>query len=497
MKKLRLVLIILVLLAGSCEHLPNPFQEDTPPAEPRNLPPDTHLFLAFPEESVDTLVTDGDTSYVFHGVADTTTSRQILYWWGEDPDGDVVAYQTRWNFEDTWDSTSSEMDTFYLPLKVAYDEFVFEVRAQDDQGALDPTPVSLRIPVANQAPEIEFALNSYPTVGADPDVEFLTFPTRTFSWTVSDLDGFETINRIRYALDDTSAWQTLPGNISSITLDDLTPGLHTFFVQAIDTAGAYSDLIHFPDSSDLTTPNGWRVIEPVGEVLLVDDYELDNGETAAFYTGILDTIYGPENYSVFEVGDNEKAMPTSLTDQQAMFNYFKSVIWYHYADAPRLPEVDGGLRAYLEDGGNLFVSSIRVDEQTKNYTFTSIDSNWVLNPTGRMFSNLEIYFVDPSIDDSVHVDSTLSLRTDVTIFRRVSGYYPRPLEFEESTRDLFILQEARDNNDRWTGNAPIAQLYQPSPGSGKSIFFSLPLHVCNGNGNMVGVMRTILEDIFQ
>ena len=200
---------------------------------------------------------------------------------------------------------------------------------------------------------------------------------------------------------------------------------------------------------------------------------------------------------VDEVGENEKAMPTALTDQQAMFNYFGKVVWYHFADAPRLEDVNGGLRAYLEDGGNLFVSSIRVDELSKNYTFASIDSNWVLNPTGRMFDGLEIYFVDPTVTDSVQVDSSLSLMTESTIFRRVSGYYPRPLEFTETTQDLFILQEARDNNDRWTGNAPIAQLYQPSPSSGKSIFFSLPFHMCNGNGNIISVMEHILEEVFE
>ena len=162
-------------------------------------------------------------------------------------------------------------------------------------------------------------------------------------------------------LDSTNTWTYLPGNITGVTLTDIPSGFHTFYVQAIDTAGALSNLLQFPDTTDAASPNGWRVEEPVGDILLVDDYKLDDGSTHAFYTSILDSIEGLNNYSVFELGVDEKALPLSSTDRLAMFSYFKTVVWYHYSEIPTLPGADGALRTYLETGGNVFVSSIFID----------------------------------------------------------------------------------------------------------------------------------------
>lgn len=487
----------LLLFFGGCDSLQNPFLDELPVDSLQNLNPETHLSLNFAPLSIDTVLSDtsNDTTFVYnHYLPDTTTSQQVLYWWGEDPDGEVVAYHYRWSFQTEWTTTSAETDTFFLPLGIVYDEFIFEVKAEDNDGNLDPTPATLRIPVANSPPEIEFSINSNPSAGSDPNVTHITFPTRTFAWTVTDLDGLASVNHIRYRLDDTNAWSYLAGNVSSVTLSDIPAGQHTFYVQAIDTAGAASNLLQFPDSTDLSTPNRWIVKEPVGDILLVDDYKLDDGSTHQFYTDILDSLVGSGNYSTLELGYNEKALPSSNSDQMAMFNYFKTVIWYHYSEAPSLSGADGALRAYLEAGGNVFVSSIFIDT---DYTYTSIDSNWVINPSGRLLTGLTIDFLDTEASGSGAILSEYSLKTSALIARRVSAYYPAELTEGEISKDLFILQDPRTSNDNWVGNPPIAQLFQPSPGSGKSIFFSLPFHLCGGNGNAIGVMDKILNEVFQ
>jgi len=489
-------LLVFVFIIA-CESLENPFLDDLPSEGLENATPETHLFLTFAPDRIDTVVSDtsSDTTFIFNRfIADTTTSHQVMYWWGEDSDGEVVAYHYRWNFEENWTRSSAESDTFFLPLQITYDEFLFEVKAEDNEGALDPTPATLRIPVANSHPEIEFANNSNPTAGDNPNVTHVTFPTRTFSWSVSDIDGLETINQIRYRLDSTSTWNHRPGNVSSVTLTEIPTGYHTFYVQAIDTAGAYSNLLQFPDSTDAAAPNGWRVVEPVGDILLVDDYKLDNGSTHAFYTDILDSLVGPDDYSVLELDYDEKALPKATTDQVAMFNYFHTVIWYHYSGAPSLPGADGALRTYLESGGNIFVSSIFIDT---DYTFTSIDSNWVVNPSGRMITGLDINMVDLSITDSTVTLPSLALKTSVLISRRVSAFYPATFIDGETNQDLFILQNSRNTNDAWTGNPPVAQLFRPSTGSGQSIFFSLPLHLCDGNANIIPVMDYLLFEVFE
>ena len=491
------VILLAFLLVIACESLNNPFLDDLPSEGLGNAAPETHLFLTFAPDRIDTVLSDTTTDTTFiitRNIADTTTSFQVMSWWGEDPDGEVVAYHYRWNFEDRWTRSTAESDTFFLPLQISYDEFLFEVKAEDNQGALDPTPATLRLPVANSRPEIEFAKDSNPSAGNNPNVTHVTYPTRTFAWSVTDIDGLETINQIRFRLDSTSSWNYRPGNISSVTLTDIPTGYHTFFVQAIDTAGAFSNLIHFPDSSDANSPNGWRVVEPVGDVLLIDDYKLDDGSTHTFYKDILDSLVGVDNYSEFELGFDEKALPAATTDQLAMFNYFNTVLWYHYSEAPSLSGADGALRAYLEAGGNVFVSSIFID---MDYTFTSIDSNWVVNPGGRMVAGLDISMVDLGVTDSTLTLPSLSLKTSTLIARRVSAYYPAQLIDGETSQDLFILQDARNSSDVWTGNPPVAQLFRPSPGSGQSIFFSLPLHLCNGNENIIPIMDYLLFEVFQ
>lgn len=498
-----LVAVSAVLILATCDKLPNPFQSKLPESTAFNRLPDTHLFLNFQPDTVDTLISeltdsngtylDTTITYIRH-LPDTTTSRQVLYWWGDDSDGEVVGYYYKWNYQSDWTYTTSESDTFYLPLQVMFAEFSFEVKAVDNESGVDISPARLVLPIANQPPVIRFADGSNPPVGTNPNVEEVSFPTRTFVWSVSDLDGAETINHVRWALDDTTQWHYVPGNVTSVTLTDLSADYHTFFVQAIDTAGSMSQLITYPDSSDNTTANGWRVREPVGDFLLVDDYPRDaTGPARTFYTTILDSLYGANSYTVIEVRDGVKAMPYAINDQVAMFSYFKTVIWYHVADAPSLPSADGGLRTFLDNGGNLFVSSIRVDP---NYTFTSIDSAHVLNPTGRMSSGLQIYFVDPlatATSDTVK----FTLKTSSLISRRVSSYSHSVLDYGATSKDLFILQESRGSGDNWTSNPAIAQLFQSSPSSGKSVFFSLPFHSCNGNSNIIPVMDYILNQVFE
>jgi hypothetical protein len=201
-----------------------------------------------------------------------------------------------------------------------------------------------------------------------------------------------------------------------------------------------------------------------------------------------------DNYSEFELGFDEKALPNATTDQLAMFNYFSTVVWYHYSEAPSLPGADGALRTYLEAGGNVFISSIFIDT---DYTFTSIDSNWVINPSGRMISGLDINMVDLSITDSTVILPNLSLKTSSLIARRVSAYYPANLIDGETSQDLFVLEDSRNSTDAWTGNPPVAQLFRPSAGSGQSIFFSLPLHLCKGNENIVPIMDYLLFEVFE
>ncbi|MCF7802348.1 MAG: hypothetical protein K9N34_10065, partial [Candidatus Marinimicrobia bacterium] len=370
-----------------------------------------------------------------------------------------------------------------------------QVKAQDDSGAVDTSPAMLTLPVANQPPEIEWAVNANPGV-TDPNVEHVTFPTRTFVWTVSDLDGVETISRIRWALDDTTNWNYIAGDATSKTLREIPVGYHTFYVQAIDTAGAKSNLLMYPDSVDNTTANGWRVREPVGDVLLVDDFEDDTGYTRDFYTTILDSLYGVSNYTIYQARDGVKAFPTSVTDQTALFGYFKTIIWYHVNKEPRIIDVDQALRTFLENGGNIFVSSLRTDP---SYTFTSIDSIKLMSSMRRLSGNLTLDFIDPVTTDSTVILPQFELKTEVnyTIAYNVYCFWPGLLDFGATAKTLIRLREPRNQFENWTGTPPVAELFQPTPTSGKSVFMSLQFNRFTANNNTYQVMDFILNQVFE
>jgi hypothetical protein len=114
-----------------------------------------------------------------------------------------------------------------------------------------------------------------------------------------------------------------------------------------------------------------------------------------------------------------------------------------------------------------------------------------------MISGLDINMVDLSITDSTVILPNLSLKTSSLIARRVSAYYPANLIDGETSQDLFVLEDSRNSTDAWTGNPPVAQLFRPSAGSGQSIFFSLPLHLCKGNENIVPIMDYLLFEVFE
>ena len=46
-----------------------------------------------------------------------TTSRQVLHWWGEDADGQVLGYYYKWSSDSSWTYTDLESGTFYVPIR--------------------------------------------------------------------------------------------------------------------------------------------------------------------------------------------------------------------------------------------------------------------------------------------------------------------------------------------------------------------------------------------
>ena len=489
--------IVLLMVIYGCG-LKDPFGDHRDSKPIGNQPPQTHLFLQVKQAQVsitDTLANGAIVTKLYTTGLDTTPSRQIVHWWGDDPDGTVAGYFYQWDYQSAPVYTTQEFDTFYVPIRSHYDEFTFKVWAIDDQGLPDPSPAELRFPVYNTPPTIAFRLNSNPSITGNPNVTAYTFPTRTFVWDAADDDGNETITNILYALDDTSTWIPLAGDVDQITLRDLKPGEHRFFVKAQDISGATSPTICFPNPADPQVPLHWLVKPTHGEVLLVNDFAQDQSlyQVQNFYTQILNELLGPNGYSVWEIGSErtplinaQNALPYSSIDIEANLSYFKKIIWFAHLGRPHLTGAGLSLTRFCGRGGKIFISNGNEETPDTTWTFTNIDSVYRLNPGGRLLAGINVL---ASFGSSK--DLQLNLNLEKLIGNRVSAVLPGP-------DAQVVLRMEPDSTAKvsvpYKGSPPVALRYVIGPGM--CIYFSLPLHLCNGNKNMSDFFRYLLFDEF-
>lgn len=378
-----LLLAGLAALLASCQELP-----DKPKP---NQPPETHLFLAFaPEQS-----------------PDTTTSKIVLHWYGDDPDGYVTGYRYAWGdpknlASDLWDSTEATEDTFLLHLSGEDSTFTFQVQAVDNQGERDPSPASLSFPVKNTPPEVQFVKES--------DVPDSTYPVAAFWWDGNDFDGAETIDYYEWALADqfpadTLIWHQIPANQDILILteaDGLTPGIHKFYLRARDIAGAYSPVVTMPRDSAET----WYVKEPRGQTLVVADYSnYDAANVARFYKQMLHDM--GQDYSLLDIraGDG-KYLPAVKEAFNRTLLLFNKIIWY--ADAtPTISYAESSLPSFVDDGGSVLFSMSfpeNLGAQANPFAFTPVDSasviyqknGWLAQPNPDSLQFRDLNFVSES-----------------------------------------------------------------------------------------------------
>ncbi|MCK4578985.1 MAG: hypothetical protein KAU50_09355 [Candidatus Marinimicrobia bacterium] len=419
-----LVVFIALMLMAQCSLFEEP--PSSPPLD--NAPPETYLSISSSDTiyaQIDSIVCDTtgacDTVYSYYFAVDSLpdgqldtlanalqtilASTQTMYWWGEDADGEVIGYYCKWNYDDDWQYTTGESETFIIPIRQAFDIFRFEVKAMDSDSLVDSTPAELVLPIKNTAPVINFRYRSNPVV-SNPNTVHKTFPTRTFVWDVSDADGLATVDSVFYALDDTTAWIALDAAAqSSVTLTNLTvDATHVFHLKARDIAGAESDIIQYPDSTDESTPNTWIVMDTVGDVLLVDDFadEGPNKLALKWYQSILDTITpeaGIGNYSVWEIGEE---LPYSEIDVFASLSYFKHIVWYAATSGiETYGDASNSIYRFVQNGGNVFINITDFKGDT-TFLWFPLDTIAGANPQGR-------FLVDSHILSKV--DSSLELVT--------------------------------------------------------------------------------------
>ena len=426
-----------------------------------------------------------------------TSSRQELNWWGEDSDGSVEGYYYKWSNDTVWSYTELESGVFYVPIRSELDVFSFQVKAVDNLGNEDPTPSKLTLPIKNSSPEIAFRYLSNPLIADIGSDTSFTFPTRTFVWDLYDQDGNETITDVYYSIDDTcvSCWIRLDGDETSITLNNLEPGERKFFAKCKDIAGDESRIIQFPDSSEQDNAQIWYVKPIRGDILIVDDYPLDNANNAlSWYLSMMDTLVGNNQYSYWEIGDE---LPYSSTDISANLNYFDHVIWYtaynNTASAnDTYNRAESNLVNFIMSGGNLFINPVDFEDTT--FTWFPMDSLMTLNPNGRLRAGTGI---------ESPIDSNLNLSISHLIAVKVKGFWPKDSEFH-SIQTIYQMPEPEDNQ-AWTGTPTVCSVGQfrvsPIELSGKIVIMTLPLHdgyrpKLQGSGSVIKLFQYLFENEF-
>jgi len=462
------LLLILGLLLACSEHKPSqPYG---------NLRPETHLSIVLPE-GVDT--------------PDTTVSRQMLHWWGDDPDGMVVGFY--WAWEDTscdtcWKWTTANNDTFQLRILSQYDAFTFYVKAVDNSaifdgypsdslppadasGAVDPTPAAMTFPIRNSPPEVRWPAE-LSLVYANED--YVSFHVASFNWEGSDPDGEDTIVKYLYALDDTADsddWHEITGSPPQnyITLENIAPGQHRFYVKAVDVAGATSPVIAYPDSS-----GSWTVKEKTGNILYIDNNKWAEwfNDARGFYTGELERLFGDQGYSTWIFEENYQ-LPFSKLDITKTMQLFDVVIWNGDRDSYLL-RASSSITSYILTGHMLMITTDLGEGDYDNppFTFAHIDSITSEVDEIDIGDTIAALFPEEGYPD-IKANRYISHTTEVGF-----GFIP-----DEEAEPLYRLLH---------GTEPVVGLRYPVGEPASLVFLDLQLHWCNGLSTAGDLLEHIL-----
>ena len=422
-----------------------------------NLPPETVVFVNGPVDTV---------NHVVH-----------LRWFGSDPDGSVAHFDFRWVYpagqgpagydSSLWISTTRTDSTFTLYTPAGYSMPTFVVRAVDNEGLPDPTPARETFQFSNQPPLVRLTNLPLPT----------TFPVVTITWTSSDPDG--DIGKASYLvwLDGNEAGATLVPASNQYTLPPATfsdgaggyvSGQHTVHIRAVDDGGAVSA----PDSAR------WNVIQPTGNVLLVDDHPGTTTVDQAYTNALNNQLGGASTYTVvnFEVNNPFR----SPDDVRYTFGFFQSILWFQENNTTRstiLPLAEPAIRATLAAGHNVYICSTILVGTNGALPGDSFLSDIV--GADSLYVNQRVQTTNYPIPSGavLHAgsftpyDSLKAVATATNV---------DALALHDSTQAAFTAPPIVLDSLQ-TGNWAVGVDRVPAGGTGRFVFLSFPLRFLGGN----------------
>lgn len=465
---------------------------------------------------------------------DSTVSPQqtqlLVSWWGDDPDGLVIGFYFRWNYDD-WKFTASNDSLFALKIGANDTTFRFMVSAADaegngkydiniiqnginygpepftdvnlngvrdanekyyDIGLIDPTPAVFYFPLKNSAPTIQWNELSFV-----PDT---SFPVMSFGWIAEDIDGVESILKINIALNDTNDVQniiSLDGSVRTITLrtnefssvnplmqiliegqennihPQKLPGLlfnnlNYFYVQAEDISGAKSKFIKLPGENP---DDYWFVKKPVGNILMIDDYGTID-DAASFYFAMFDSLGLSGRYDVYNITVNDSIPYRNVTFYETI-KLFDYLFWYT-DNNPSIDLAAFATQKYLSQGGKVAFS---------------MQFPQTVDP-------VELQSFIPIISDSIDQRISLLPGTDVVSDLTNPEYPNLKLTLNVFRVKSFYLSTLAANPIYYYPNGELKGFAGFTNIDLTEFFISLPLNKCNGTGNVKSLLQKIFFDDF-
>jgi len=454
-----------------------------------NLAPQTHLTVGYfraDSSAVDTL--------------GLSTSRVGLSWWAEDGDGWVDHYEYRWSTDvdsvgnPRWTRTEAESDTFVVRLTQQLDTVRFEIRAVDNEGAVDATPAATVFPAYNQKPRVDWVAESQELLSNTTADTSWTFGYNTFHFNAWDLDGSETITRVMWALDDTSSWVDLPLGQKSIPLTplDLTPGAHRVFIKAQDIAQAWSETLCYPRVEDtLATGESqvWAVRPLMGNLLVIFD---DPAEESLGVPTIQQGLGGmgyvkDEDYTFWLATD---WLPYDEQDFQSIIETFSMVFWFSWKNTQNEVACDN-LNLFMARGGRVLMTTTDLGRRSSaggTYLFDGIcvpvDS--LTDERDRILPSHPLLPVGTLSGYPVlHMLEAISFMSPGSEYPRF-GFIP-----DSSATEMYFVPEASSTRPRATLAARTPA--DGMPGKAKQLFFGLPLHKAD---NLDSLFQAVIHDDF-
>lgn len=411
---------------------------------------------------------------------DRLSSLVRLRWWGTDPDGVVNNYEISFD-QVEWISTPLQDSTFQFVISAGSDtvDIDFWVRSVDDEGEKDESPAYLRIPLKNTPPEIEILDQLFPS-----DTAFLV---SSISWSASDLDGSQTIDRIELKLNDgewvgisnTRTFVAIVPNepkATGITSADLVyidgtrgpeinglnlEGENTFYVRSVDIAGSESKI----DTSETII-----IRNQVNDILVLG---VSNSSANQFYKDNLDELGLAYDFVDGRRADSKNlpkpASPTFDPTFGEWIGLYSTVVLYssdagiqitggQFADYAR-----NGIQNYLEGNGKmLFSTAFSNDIQSSNPLFGILPMDSLSSAEG--LARLPI--------DSLAVGENGYPDLITSVF--ISGLDP----IYQSADSKVIYRANLTKNGGWEGPNVIG-VKRPTAGNTDLIFFSAELHRLN------------------